>query len=122
MGDFDFWVGSWDCVWDGGRGTNTVTSECNGVVIVERFESEELQGRSVSVRSAADGKWRQAGVDSDGTYLDFVGGPADDGMELRGGDRRMRWLDIEQDRFTWLWEQELEGSWSTLWRIDYTRA
>lgn len=122
MGDFDFWVGSWECAWDGGRGTNTVTAECNGVVILERFESDELQGRSVSVRSAADGRWRQAWADSTGTYLDFEGGPAESGMELRGGDRRMRWVDVEPDRLTWLWEQQRGDEWTTLWRIAYSRT
>ena len=122
MGDFDFWVGSWVCTWDRGRGTNTITAECGGVVILERFEAPELQGRSVSVRSAKDGHWRQAWADSDGNYLDFVGGPAGGGMELRGGDRRMRWLDVEADRFTWLWEQQQDGAWSTLWQIEYSRA
>lgn len=122
MGDFDFWVGSWECAWDGGRGTNTVTAECNGVVILERFESDELQGRSVSVRSAADGRWRQAWADSTGTYLDFEGGPAESGMELRGGDRRMRWVDVEPDRLTWLWERQRGDEWTTLWRIAYSRT
>jgi hypothetical protein len=122
MGEFDFWVGSWNCTWEGGAGANMVTAECGGVVIVERFESAELQGRSVSVRSAADGRWRQAWADSTGTYLDFVGGPEAGGMELRGGDRRMRWTEVELDRFTWLWEQVTDGAWSTLWRIAYTRA
>lgn len=121
MGEFDFWVGTWDCTWDGGRGTNTVTSECGGVVLVERFESAELQGRSVSVRSAADGLWRQAWADSNGTYLDFVGAPADGGMELRGDGRRMRWTDVAADRLTWLWEQQAGDEWTTLWRIEYTR-
>ena len=122
MGDFDFWVGTWDCTWDGGQATNTITSECGGVVIVERFESDELQGRSVSVRSAEDGLWRQAWVDSNGTYLDFVGGPVDGGMDLRGGNRRMYWTDVGPDRLTWLWERQEGDGWTTLWRIEYARA
>jgi hypothetical protein len=122
VGEFDFWVGDWTCAWDGGGGTNTVTSECGGVVILERFESAELQGRSLSVRSAADGVWRQAWADSSGTYLDFEGGPAAGGMELRGGDRRMRWVDVEHAGLTWLWEQLQDDDWAVLWRIEYTRA
>jgi hypothetical protein len=43
-------------------------------------------------------------------------------MELRGGDRRMRWLDVERDRFTWLWEHLQGEDWSVAWRIDYRRA
>jgi hypothetical protein len=36
----------------------------------------------------------------------------------------MRWLDVESASLTWLWERRLhrERSWTTLWRLDYTRA
>ena len=122
MGDFDFWVGEWDCTWDGGSGTNVVTAECDGVVIVERFESAELRGRSVSVRSPADGVWRQAWADSNGTWLVFEGGPTDGGMELCTADRRLRWTDIADAGFTWHWEKTDGGDrWKTLWRIEYSR-
>jgi hypothetical protein len=34
---FDIWIGSWDCTWEGGDGTNVVTAELNGIVTHERF-------------------------------------------------------------------------------------
>lgn len=33
---FDFWLGNWDCPFEGGHVTNTVTREFGGHVIVER--------------------------------------------------------------------------------------
>ena len=129
---FDFWLGTWDARWQGGRGTNTITAELGGTVIMERFDGRPgtpLQGISVSVYDAAESIWRQAWVDSTGGYLDFTGGPIDGGMELRRAGRvdappyRMRFVDIRHDSFTWHWESwnEPESRWEEQWRIDYTR-
>jgi len=128
----DFWLGEWEAQWDGGRGTNTITAELDGTVIMERFDGRPgtpLQGISLSVYDAKDALWRQVWVDSNGGYLEFTGGPVEDGMELRRPARvdappyRMRFVDIERDSFTWHWE-----SWSNdesrldeQWRIAYTR-
>jgi hypothetical protein len=134
-GDFDFWVGEWDARWEGGHGSNTITSELGGAVILERFDGRPgttLQGLSVSVFDRERECWRQTWVDSHGGYLDFAGGVGDDGvMELRhekrgNGDAvvpfRMRFTEVESHSFVWLWERgEAEGSWSEQWRIDYTR-
>jgi hypothetical protein len=123
---FDFWLGSWDCAWTGGRGRNEVTAELGGAAVLERFTADELQGISVSVWEAASARWRQTWVDSNGTYLDFAGGVGDDGvMELRtdrgGVLHRMRWTDVERDSFAWHWERERDGGCDELWRIDYRR-
>jgi hypothetical protein len=95
-----------------------VTAECGGAVIVERFESPELQGRSVSVRTA-DGTWRQAWADSGGTYLQFAGGREGDDFVLRNETHRMRFTEIESDSLIWLWER---ANGELLWRIDYAAA
>jgi hypothetical protein len=126
MGDFDFWVGEWDARWAGGQGTNVVTSELDGTVILERFDGRpgtELRGISVSVHDGND--WRQTWVDSQHGYLDFRGGMRDGVMELRhdrdGVPFRMRFTEIGTDSFVWLWEKEEDGAWSEQWRIAYTR-
>jgi hypothetical protein len=95
-----------------------VTAECRGTVIVERFESPQLQGRSVSVRTQ-DGTWRQAWADSSGTYLQFAGGPDGDEFVLGNDTHRMRFTEIRTDALTWLWERT-DGE--LLWRIDYAAA
>ena len=122
-GALDFWVGEWDGRWEGGGGTNSVTSELGGTVILERFQSPELQGLSVSVNDGS--QWHQTWVDSNNTYLDFQGGATGDDFELvhvrEDAVFRMRFTEIAHDSFVWLWEQRLDGGWELKWRIDYTR-
>ena len=46
----DFWLGEWDCAWDGGHGTNSVTRELDDAVVLERFDArapEAFRGMSV---------------------------------------------------------------------------
>ncbi|HEY4347803.1 MAG TPA: hypothetical protein VGM80_09450 [Gaiellaceae bacterium] len=132
---FDFWIGEWDCRWDGGEGSNTIVAELDGMVILERFDGRPgtpLLGLSLSVYDDAAAVWRQAWADSSGTYLDFVGTFADGVMDLRreatSADgapltQRMRFTEIAAERLVWLWERRRAGSteWDVLWRIDYTR-
>ena len=88
-------------------------------------------GRSISVPVAGRG-WCQTWVDSDGQYLDFVGGRVDDEMILdRTATRadgavsrqRMRWWDIAPDSFSWDWLHAPLGAaeWQLAWRLRYTR-
>jgi hypothetical protein len=126
MDDFDFWVGEWDAQWEGGRGTNVVTSELDGTVILERFDGRpgtDLQGISVTVHDGTE--WRQTWVDSQHGYIDLRGGPQGDVVELRherdGIPFRMRFTEIREDSFVWLWESKPNGAWEERWRIDYTR-
>jgi len=118
MGDLDFWLGTWNCTWDGGTGKTVVTAECGRRVILERFESPELQGRSISIQTD-DGLWRQIWADSGGNYIQFEGGRKGDELILRNATHRMRWTDIHPDRMTWFYEK-LDGE--VLWRIDYAAA
>src|SRR4051794_6958656 len=119
---FDFWLGSWNCSWTGGSARNEVTAELDGMAVVERFSSDELQGISVSVWDEPRALWRQTWVDSNGAYLDFAGGLADGVMELRTMREellyRMRFTDVERDSLVWHWERESDGGWAELWRID----
>lgn len=117
--ELDFWVGEWNAVWDGGAATNTITKELDGAVVVERFESPELRGLSVSV--PGDDGWRQTWVDSQGSYLSFKGGIVDGVMELRNETHRMRFLDVAPDSFTWVWERKEVAEWKLQWRIAYSR-
>jgi hypothetical protein len=131
---FDFWLGEWDCRWHGGHGTNVVTAELDGAVILERFESRSgtlLRGISVSVYDGPAEEWRQTCVDSTRAYLEFVGGIRDGEMELRRAAQengrivryRMRFTDVQADGLVWLWERRNEdgGEWELQWRIDYSR-
>lgn len=136
---FDFWLGEWDCSWsdDSGRhlGTNSVYLDLGGVVVVENFDgrpSLDFQGLSFSVYDRKACRWKQTWVDSQGGYLDFVGGFADGVMELlrdgelddAGSTFRMRWENIERDSFDWSWQRSDDGgeTWHPLWEIEYTRV
>jgi hypothetical protein len=131
----DFWLGNWDATWEGGHGRNTVTRECGGHAIIERFEAEgpELfQGTSLSAFDPIEGCWRQFWVDSQGSQWSFTGGPADEGFVLsthEGADgatvlKRMVFSDVRDDAFDWRWERSDDDgdTWAQLWAIDYRRA
>jgi hypothetical protein len=133
----DFWLGRWIVSWaGGGHGTNAIRRILDDRVIEESFDGSDsdgsLKGRSLSVRDAANGGWRQTWVDSTGAYLDFVGVEVDGriGFErhaIVGGAavvQRMVWLDVTAEAFRWQWLRSVDGgaSWDVVWEIDYRRA
>lgn len=129
--DFDFWLGEWDVTWgDGETGTSSVYSDFDDRVIVESFDgrpSSELQGMSLSTFDEAAGVWRQAWVDSRGTFIVVSGSREDDVMELRtetGPLRRARWHDVTPDSFRWTLERSSDGgaSWETVRELRYERV
>jgi hypothetical protein len=139
LGDdaLDFWLGTWNVTWaGGGQGTNTIRRVLDDRAIEESFdgrdETSSLEGRSLSVRDTADGRWRQTWVDSTGAYLDFAGVVVDGRIsfqrEATPGTgtvlQRMVWLDVTADAFRWQWQRSADGgaSWDVVWEIDYRRA
>jgi hypothetical protein len=130
----DFWLGTWDCVWRGGSGTNTIARELGGSVVVERFEARDpdaFSGMSVSVHDPRTATWRQTWVDSNGSYWHFVGSRTEEGVifstqELVDADRtykRMVFSDIGDDAFHWRRESSTDGRrWDERWAIDYWRV
>jgi hypothetical protein len=133
--DFDFWIGSWDCAWEGGSGRNTISREFGGHVLVERFEAhppETLLGSSFTVFSPALARWQQTWVDNQGSYWHFLGGPQGDEVILatvehedgRDIGKRMVFGNVAAEGFDWRWERsEDDGvTWTEVWAIRYTRA
>ena len=133
----DFWLGSWGLTWDGGgHGTNAIRRVLDDRVIEESFDGGDadsvLRGRSLSVRDAADGRWRQTWVDSTGAYLDFAGVEVDGRISfqrratVRGVDlvQRMVWLDVTPDALRWEWQRSLDAgaTWEIVWAIHYRRT
>ncbi|MDH3295480.1 MAG: hypothetical protein OER95_14265 [Acidimicrobiia bacterium] len=135
-GTFDFWLGTWDCGFDGGHAVNTVTRELGDRVIREHFVVDRPRswtGTSVSVHSNQAG-WRQTWVDESGNYWAFVGGLVDGcpsfatPVPVDGDDenpplyKRMVFTDITDDGFNWRWESSPDGDrWTIDWRIRYSR-
>lgn len=133
----DFWLGTWDVLWDGGgHGTNTIRRILGDRVIEETFHGTDpdgsLDGRSLSVRDASDGRWRQTWVDSNGAYLDFVGVEVDGRIAFQRDAiadgaavlQRMIWLDVSTNTFRWQWQRSRDAgaSWELVWEIQYRRA
>ena len=136
-GALDFWLGRWVVSWaGGGHGTNTIRRILDGRAIEESFDGRDadssLKGRSLSVRDAGDGRWRQTWVDSTGAYLDFVGVEVDGrigfGREATVGGlavvQRMVWLGVTTDAFRWQWQRSGDRgtTWDVVLEIDYRRA
>ena len=139
LGDdaLDFWLGDWVVSWTGGgQGTNTIRRILEDRAIEESFDGSDaessLAGRSLSVRDAANGRWRQTWVDSTGAYLDFVGVEVDGRIAfqreatVRGLAvmQRMVWLDVTPGAFRWQWQRSGDSgaTWELVWEIDYRRA
>jgi hypothetical protein len=135
--DFDFWLGEWQVTWNDGRerGRNSIAREYGGNVVLERFDGRpgiDLVGMSVSVYREAVDRWFQTWVDDSGNYFALQGGIEDGEMILLGeqsGPRgrvslRMRFSDIEDDRFTWRWESSKDegATWDMLWELAYERT
>ncbi|HWC71389.1 MAG TPA: hypothetical protein VG993_09535 [Actinomycetota bacterium] len=129
----DFWLGEWDCDWDGGRGTNSIVRELDDRVVVERFEAlapEPFTGMSVSVFDEGSG-WRQTWVDSNSSYWHLVGSTLPDGSLVFGTPervdaehvyKRMVFWNVADDGFSWRWEASPDGErWQERWAIRYTR-
>jgi len=134
MGALDFWIGQWDATWDGGGGTNSVTQELDGHVVIERFEAaapDSFSGLSVSVPDPATDRWRQTWVDSTGHYWAFDGGPEADGtfvfatparVDAEQVFKRMVFSGLQPDTFDWRWEFSANGrQWEQRWAIQYRR-
>ncbi len=130
---FDFWIGAWDCGFEGGHAVNTITRELDGKVLRERFAMDAPQvwnGTSVSVFHPRLHFWQQTWVDQGGAYWHFVGdlvdgdpafatpGPVDEHQLFK----RMVFANIAADSFDWRWESSPEGTtWTENWAISYTR-
>jgi len=132
---FDFLLGEWDCTWSDGAGTDSVYLDLDDKVVVQSFDARpslEYQGVSHYVYDREARRWKQTWVDTDGNYLDFVGGFEQGVMELRreapfdGGTAtfRLRWFDIEREALRRAYERSDDGgeTWTTLWEIDYRRV
>tara|TARA_R110002073_G_scaffold72730_2_gene178162 strand:- start:5474 stop:5968 length:495 start_codon:yes stop_codon:yes gene_type:complete len=127
----DFWVGSWEVSWKGGKGTNHISKSHGGCVINEKFDSPGLKGMSISMYNKAGGEWRQTWMDDQGSYFDFHG--RQDGAdyifhstpdpEKPEQQLRMVFTDIKADQLTWLWQKTSDGgeTWTDQWMIKYSR-
>lgn len=85
---FDFWVGEWDVYPTGGDekiADSRIERVASGCVIRETWMPlRGGDGASHSIVNHRSGRWEQVWTGSDGTRVDFVGGPVDGAMILTG--------------------------------------
>jgi hypothetical protein len=129
MDELDFWIGTWTCTdpADGSVGTNTIRRVLGDKVVEEDFAIVDATGTALNGRSWSvldkDRGWLQTWVDDQGSYLDFTGGPSDEGFVFCRPGWRMVFRDVTADAFRWDWERSAEdGSWTLQWRLLYARA
>jgi hypothetical protein len=130
---FDFWIGAWDCEFEGGHAVNTIGRDFDGHVLREQFEMDrpqEYRGMSVSAFHPKLHIWQQTWVDQGGAYWHFVGdlvdgdpafatpGPVDEPSLYK----RMVFSDIGPGSFEWRWESSPDqATWTQNWAISYSR-
>lgn len=130
---FDFWIGVWDCEFEGGHAVNTITREFEGHVLTERFAMDTPQtynGMSVSVFHPQLHVWHQTWVDQGGAYWHFAGQLVDGNPSFATPApvdepslfKRMLFSDITADSLQWRWESSPDQqTWTENWAISYTR-
>ena len=100
---FDFWVGDWEVSTPDGRtaGTNSITKEEDGCLLVERWESARgTTGQSYNYYDPGQQVWRQVWV-SPGVVIDYSGGLNQTGAMVLEGEISYRGGETHDFRGTW---------------------
>lgn len=136
FGQFDFWVGAWDVHTADGTlaGTNVVTREEGGCVIVERWTGASGgTGMSINFFDHAEEEWVQVWNSAGGAQIEIRGGLTDDGMLLEGtihyvardasADFRGLWTPLPDGRVRQYFEQSTDGgeTWTPWFEGFYSR-
>lgn len=131
---FGFWLGDWDCAFEGGTAKNSVTRDFAGHVVTEQFHiltPQPWTGMSVSVHNPGLDLWRQTWVDESGSYWHFVGSLVDgdpsfgtpEPVDADQTYKRMVFSNITKDSFDWRWESSPDQQeWAENWAIRYQRS
>jgi hypothetical protein len=134
---FDFWVGTWqvtDSARDKVYGSNTISIEQGGCLLLERWQSAGGgTGSSMNYYSPEDGAWHQLWVDEGSSIIDIAGSLEDGSMVLAGhiyylGDNRRaafrgRWTPLPDGSVRQFFEeQDAEGQWQPWFEGYYHRA
>jgi hypothetical protein len=131
---FDFWLGEWQVHTAAGKlaGVNRISSEYNGCVVHERYETGRgYSGESLNTFDAGRKVWHQTWVDTSGTLLVLEGGLRNGSMVLEGQTTGAD-AQVTRHRITWtpnadgsvrqLWEStDAKGQWAVASDGKYTR-
>lgn len=117
---FDFWLGDWEVRDKAGvlEGTNVVTLEHDGCVLIERWSSTDQTGISLNMYDFRTNKWYQSWYDSLGNMLTISGGLKSGTMWLEGerltpegrmARERTRWTPLKDGRLHQVWDFSLDN-------------
>lgn len=131
---FDFWLGEWQVRTPDGAlaGVNRITSEYNGCVLHERYDTGRgYSGESLNTYDAGRKVWHQTWVDNSGTLLVLEGTLRNGNMVLEGQSvgtdaqvvkHRITWTPNANGSVRQLWEStDAKGQWSAAFDGMYTR-
>jgi tetratricopeptide (TPR) repeat protein len=130
---FDFWVGEWDVRTPAGQpaGTNHVTLEQDGCLLVEHWKSGRgfETGTSFNYYDVSDKKWHQLYIANNGNAGAFppMAGELKDGhmvllSDLKDNTQyRWTWYTIEPGKVRQMAEQTTDGgkTWANVWDSVY---
>ena len=134
--DFDVWVGDWDVHLANGTqaGTNSITREERGCVLVERWTSVSGgTGMSVNYLDLISNEWVQVWNAEGGSQINVRGGLTDEGMAMEGtihyvangttAPFRALWTPLPDGRVRQYFEQSNDGgeTWGPWFEGFYTR-
>ena len=134
--EFDFWIGDWVVHGPGGglAGTNSITKEERGCVLLEHWENTAGgTGQSINYVDKITGEWVQVWNAEGGSQINIRGGMTDDGMLLTGtlhtiGNGttipfRALWTLLPDGRVRQFFEQSTDNgeTWTTWFEGFYTR-
>ena len=108
---FDFWLGTWEVTTPDGTvaGTNQITNEENGCLILETWNSATGgTGQSYNYYNPVSEKWRQVWVSS-GFIIDYEGGLTASGSMKLAGTITYTASKLETD-FTGEWTPNEDGT------------
>jgi hypothetical protein len=131
---FDFWLGEWQVHNPASKlaGVNRISSEYNGCVLHERYDTGRgYSGESLNTFDAGRKVWHQTWVDTAGTLLVLEGGLRNGSMVLEGQTTGAG-AQVTRHRITWtpnadgsvwqLWEStDAKGQWAVAFDGLYTR-
>ena len=133
--EFDFWVGDWQVHTANGKlaGTNHITSEYNGCVVHEHYDTGRgYSGESLNIYDAGRKVWHQSWVDTSGVLLLLEGGLHNGSMVLEGQTtgkdakvihHRITWTPNANGSVRQLWEStDDKGQWNTAFDGMYTKT
>ena len=132
---FDFWLGNWTVEAPAGQpaGSNLVTSEQSGCLLIEHWSSNQggQTGTSFNFYDRRDKKWHQIYIDNSGNMGAFppMAGEFRDGKMVLLSDPaatplfRWTWASIAPDKVTQVAEQSSDGgkTWTVIWDSVYTK-